>query len=333
MDGKQLLLKHFQVEAERVPFQSKEICYESNGLLYHIIDATDKEQQYLYELHQMAQHMVRQGEKRTAVFLRARNGRFLVTEEERDFVVLVSSRPAPMRAFTGERLARFHLRGQSLLLQVQSASELGSWRASWEQRLEKIEKSANGLLKEQDDPFARLIVESFPYYMGLTENALQYVADTEIDEAPQQWDLGTICHRSFSEKSWLREPAVHQPFNWVFDYAARDIAEWIRSEYWQGALFYRTRFIDFIRQYEQVRPLSPFAWRLIYARLLFPAHYFECIERYFAKGSLHIKKENEEKLKKYLANSREYEEFLAFFYDRAGVSSRRWNMPAIHWLK
>lgn len=333
MDGKRLLSQHFNIQAERASFQSETMCYENKGLLYHIIDVTGKEQQYLYELHQMSQHMLRQGDMRTAIFLRDRNGRFLITEGQREFVVLVSEKPSSMRAFTGGSLAHFHLRGQLLSFQVNSASELGKWRERWEQRLEGLEKSVGQLVREQDDPFARLIVQSFPYYMGITENAIQYTIDTEIDGAPQQWDSGTICHFAFNERTWNREPAIHQPFNWVFDYAARDIAEWIRSEYWQGSLFYRTRFIDFIRQYQQVRPISPFSWRLIYARLLFPVHYFECAESYFVKGSLHVKKENEERLKRYIANSHEYEQFLAFFYERAGLITNQLNIPIINWLQ
>ncbi|HEY9577955.1 MAG TPA: spore coat protein YutH, partial [Pseudobacillus sp.] len=233
MDGKKLLMKHFHIQAERAPFRSEVMCYESNGLLYHIIDVTKEEQQYLYELHQMSKHMIRQGEKRTATFLPDQSGRFLITEENKEFVILISRRPVPMNIFTGRQLARFHSRGQSLLFHINSASELGSWRERWEQRLEKLEKSVSQLMREQDDLFARLIIESFPYYMGMAENALQYAADTEIDESPQQWDSGTICHLSFNEQSWLREPAVHLPFNWVFDHPARDIAEWVRSEYWR----------------------------------------------------------------------------------------------------
>ncbi|KMY55189.1 hypothetical protein AC623_15695 [Bacillus sp. FJAT-27231] len=333
MDGKQILMKHFNIQAERAPFRSEAMCYERDGLLYHIMDVTKKEQQYLYELHQMSRHMVQQGEKRTAVFLPAVNGRFLITEENKDFVVLVSKRPSSIKAVTGRKLAHFHLRGQSLSFQINSASELGKWREKWEQRLEKLEKGVSQLVREQDDPFARLIVESFPYYMGLTENALQYAADTDIDAPPQQWDSGTICHSLFNEQAWLREPAVHLPFNWVFDYPARDIAEWIRSEYWRGSLFYRTRFIDFIRQYEQVRPLSSFSWRLIYARLLFPAHYFDCVENYFSAASFHRRKENEEILKKYTASSHEYEQFLGFFYEQAGLPANQLNMPIISWLR
>ncbi|MFK2826504.1 spore coat protein YutH [Bacillus sp. B190/17] len=332
MDGKQLLMKHFQVKAERVPFDSEAMCYESNGILYLIIDVTKKEQKYLYELHQMSRHMIGQGEKGVATFLPDQSGHFLLTEEKKEFVVLASRRMSPLTTFTGGELAKFHLRGQSLPLRVQHASEFGSWKDKWEQRLENMEKAVGKLVKERNDSFARLIIESFPYYMGLAENAIQYVADTEMDESPGEWDVGVICQMPFRETAWTQEPAIHHPFNWIFDHAARDVAEWIRLRYWQGSLLYRSNLAVFIRQYEQMRPLSPFAWRLIYGRLLFPAHYFDCAESYFSAASFHLKKENEEKLKKYMTYSHEHEKFLAFFYEQAGVPVRQFNLPKIPWL-
>ncbi|KAB7706992.1 spore coat protein YutH [Bacillus aerolatus] len=333
MDGKELLKKHFHIEADRIPYRSEAMCYESNGLLYLIVEVTKKEQQYLNELHQMSQHMIRQGEKRIAAFMPDQSGYFLIVEGKKEFVVLVSKRYSSQPTLTGGKLARFHLRGRSIPVQMTSVNEFGRWKENWEQRLEKLEKAAGQLVKEQDDPFARLVVEAFPYYMGLAENAIQYVADTEMDESPGKWDTGTICQWTFSEKAWLSEPAIRQPFDWVFDHAARDIAEWIRSHYWQGSLFYRSRFTQFLQEYEQVRPLSPFTWRLIYARLLFPVHYFECAENYFSAASLHIKKENEEKLKKYTVHSPEHEQFLAFFYEWAGVPVKKLKIPDVQWLK
>ena len=330
MDGTQLLNKHFHIKAERAGAAAKANCYRSSGLLYFIVDVTKKEQEYLYELHQMSQHMAAQGEKRSAVFLPDQSGRFLVTEEKKDYVILIS-REYPPAALTGRELARFHRRGRSLAFQVSKATELGLWRKKWEERLESLEASVDKLWKEQDDSFARLIIESFSYYMGMAENAIQYVADTEIDEQPSYWDAGTICQKTLSEERWQQEPSVRQPFDWVFDHPARDLAEWIRSRYWKGSLFHQSRLTRFLKEYTQVCPISPFAWRLIFARLLFPVHYFDCVEGYFS-SSLHAKKESEEQLKKLIKRSADYEQFLASFYERSGVPAKTLRLPEIPWL-
>ncbi|MCJ7991147.1 hypothetical protein MUB15_20735 [Priestia sp. OVS21] len=45
-------------------------------------------------------------------------------------------------------------------------------------------------------------LETFPYYLGLTENAIQYLVDTEIDDLPRSVDAATICHHRFGQKTW-----------------------------------------------------------------------------------------------------------------------------------
>ncbi len=44
-------------------------------------------------------------------------------------------------------------------------------------------------------------LETFPYYLGLTENAIQYLVDTEIDDLPRSVDAATICHHRFRAKN------------------------------------------------------------------------------------------------------------------------------------
>ncbi|WP_203363128.1 spore coat putative kinase YutH [Bacillus sp. REN10] len=331
MDGKELLRKHFRITPERMVNGR---YYESEGFLYSIVDVTNMEQEYLVELHQMSQHLMQQGDQKVAVFIPSVSGAFLVTEDKRDVVVLGSSNVRSSSQATGSKLARFHRRGRSFTQEVKAMSQLGRWRARWEQELDQLETSISSVIKKGvDSEFAAMVIDSFPYYMGLAENAIQYVMDTEIDETPGTTDYGTICHHSFHTKLWVNRDFIHHPFDWVYDHPARDVAEWIRSSYWEGTLLYRSNFQQFLHEYQQAEPLSPFSWRLIYARLLFPAHYFDCSRAYFSSRSLHEKKEKEERLKKYMKNTTEYERFLASFYERASIPASRMKIPDITWLK
>lgn len=87
----------------------------------------------------------------------------------------------------------------------------------------------------------------------------------------------------------------------------------------------------FFREYERLTPLSAFAWRLIYARLVFPLHYFECIEGYYSTNKEEERHGREQTLRIILANTRNYEQFLATFYDRLELV-RRFRLPTIKWL-
>ncbi|OZI13007.1 spore coat protein YutH [Bacillaceae bacterium SAS-127] len=331
MDGKALLKEHFRITSDRMVNGR---YYESEGFLYSIVDVTNMEQEYLLELHQMSQHLMSQGDRKVAVFIPSVTGAFLITEDKKDVVVLGSAQVLSRSEAIGKKLARFHRRGRTLTDEMKTTSQLGLWRERWEQEMDRLEKSISGLMeKGVDGKFATMMIDSFPYYMGLAENAIQYIVDTEMDETPGITDYGTICHQSFHAKTWANRNFIHHPFDWVYDHPARDIAEWIRSSYWEGSLLYRSNFEQFLQEYQQQERLSPFSWRLIYARLLFPTHYFDCSRIYFSSQSLQVKKEKEEQLEKYMKNTAEYERFLASFYELAFVPTNRLKIPNVTWLK
>ena len=136
-----------------------------------------------------------------------------------------------------------------------------------------MEKVWNGKLYiEPENEFDVLFIETFPYYMGLAENAIQYLTDTEIDDKPTQVDHGTLCHERFTHSVWKGPYFVKNPFEWVFDHASRDLAEWIRERYFANIQTSQPDIKSFLTDYRSLATLSPFSWRLLYARLLFPLH-------------------------------------------------------------
>ncbi len=63
---------------------------------------------------------------------------------------------------------------------------------------------------------------TFPYFMGLTENAIQYAVDARIDERSSAYEQGTICHRRFTERTWLvpseRGNILKCPTDFIYDH-------------------------------------------------------------------------------------------------------------------
>ena len=56
-------------------------------------------------------------------------------------------------------------------------------------RLDQLEKFwQSQVMNHPSDVFDQLFIESFPYYLGVAENAIQYVVDTEMDDTPQLTD-------------------------------------------------------------------------------------------------------------------------------------------------
>ncbi|GER68213.1 endospore coat-associated protein YutH [Weizmannia acidilactici] len=330
-----ILKKYYGIDAEHSFFDGKLVRYEANGNLYTLVPVTGIPENVLVELYEMSHHLVTNGDRYASAFYPSKEQKFLVTDEEYDYVLLENRyKKAFGNMRTGRKLAKFHLRGRTIPANITETNRMGEWKKYWEQRLEQMEQAWYRTVEEHPDhPFEQMFVESFPYYMGLCENAIQYVVDTELDEQSAENDAGTICHERFSDGVWGRKYIIHHPFDWVFDHAARDIAEWIRWQYLQKQHTYRPDVRAFLRQYESLAPLSPFAWRLVYARLLFPLHYFECVEAYFLSRSEKEQKMHEEKLERILRGTGQYEAFLAEFYELAEVPARKYNIPRIAWLK
>jgi spore coat protein YutH len=308
--------------------------YKQNEGLYLIMAANGLEEQEINEMAKIAEHMQAFGDRQVSKLLTDTEGSPICEWQGNKYCVL-QNRAAriPEGMKTGRKLAKFHLRGRQIPFKVKNLNRVGQWKQLWEKRLDQMEKVWNGkLYSEPENDFDRLFIESFPYYMGLAENAIQYLADTEIDDKPTQVDHGTLCHERFTQSVWRGPYFVKNPFEWVFDHASRDLAEWVRERYFANIQTSQPEIKSFLTDYRSLAVLSPFSWRLLYARLLFPLHYFECIENYYISPSEQTRHQLEDQLRKYLNQSSDHERFLGNFYQLGEAPVKAAKLPVVHWL-
>lgn len=305
-----------------------------NGWLYLISKPGGRGEEDLNELEKIAAHLRNFGDRNVPIFLPTKDGNLIASWEQNKYCVLANRQSEQQKKIQlGRKLAKFHERGRMVPFEIERSSRIGQWKDLWVKRLEQMERVWNGLLfQTPEDEFERMFIESYPYYMGLTENAIQYLVDTEIDDNPLETDAGTVCHERFSRRSWGESYLIKNPFDWVFDHRSRDLAEWARERYFRNIQTYDQELMQFFSDYQSISPLSSFSWRLLYARLLFPLHYFDCIESYYITKSEQDKKALEERLSKILRQSADHERFLAGFYQMSGAPVRRLNLPHLEWL-
>jgi spore coat protein YutH len=308
-----------------------------NGWLYLISNPAGKGEEDITELEKIAEHLRNYGDQFVPIFLPSKDGELITTWEQKKYCVLANRQIEEQKKIKlGRNLAKFHERGRRVPFQIERSSRIGQWKSLWEKRLEQMEKVWNGLLfQTPEDEFEKMFVDSFPYYLGLTENAIQYLVDTELDDEPKETDSGTVCHERFTIKTWGNPQdnyMIKNPFDWVFDHRSRDLAEWTRERYFRNFQTYDVDLKRFFEEYQSIAPLSSFSWRLLYSRLIFPLHYFECIENYYITRSEQDKKVLEDQLSKILRQSSEYERFLAGFLQLAGAPIKRLNLPQLEWL-
>lgn len=298
-----------------------------------IVPVSSFEDEELYELYYMSQFLQEKGDPHVAAFLLTKDNGLYFEEKSVRYSICRSNLSQKRAASSpGRELARFHQKARAFPYSITKVNRIGQWKHLWEKRLDQLEGFWRGKVQAHPlDPFEKLFIESFPYYLGLAENAIQYLVDTELDDHPQPIDAATISHNRFSAGLWQGEHPMKMPTDWIFDHCSRDIAEHLRHEFHHRQAEMREEGFRFLEEYDRTTPLSSFSWRLLYSRLLFPLHYFECIEEYYLSNEAG-KKEAETRLKKMLKDSNKYEEFLSAYSSMLSIRTRKINLPAISWL-
>lgn len=331
---KEALFQNYNLKIDRtINFLDFEGFYSRN-ILYCIVPITNWEQEEILELKQMSEFLIQSGDIRVASILPTTNGQFISSINDHNVIIIRC--PVFTRRTSesiGRELARFHKKGRSFPYKVMKMNRIGQWKYLWEKRLDQMEMFWKEKVRQHpENSFEKVFVEAFPYYIGLTENAIQYLVDTELDEYPTPIDSATICHHRFTEMSWNANYFIKIPTDWVYDHYTRDIAEFIRDQHTLGERSINNQMSTFLNDYERVSPLSPFSWRLLYARLLFPLHFFECIEGYYLAPTEEKMKREEQRLQAIVKHSGDYERFLATFFNSLGIEQRNINLPHINWL-
>jgi spore coat protein YutH len=330
----EIIFQNYGIKVEQEESGIRYPSFRSGGMLYSIIPLETIDSEELAERQKMSLHLINQGDRYVSEFVLANHGSYISEAEGQGFLLLVNQQLEKPRSYKiGRKLAKFHHRGRSMMEPMKICSRIGQWKGLWEARVDQLEKVWNQKLQATPiNTFEKLFLDTFPYYMALGENAIQYLVDTELDGTPEAADGGTVCYERFTTHTWSGNHCIKNPFDWVFDHRSRDLAEWIRKHYFEHIYTHQPGIAEFMNDYQTYQPLTSFSARLLYARLLFPIHYFEAAEEYFSQAKEARQLELEEQVTTYIQASSQYEEWLSRFYDIAQIPAKRWQLPTLGWL-
>lgn len=181
-----------------------------------------------------------------------------------------------------------------------------NWNKLWEEKVDYLEYQVSELATSY-----KIIKNSFSYYVGLAENAIEYFnllnpinAETVISRRRIKYPTYTIDY--------------FNPVNVVIDYRARDLAGYLKAKFFANEDV--DKEIDWLID---KKILSPLEYNLIYCRLLYPSYYFDEMQRVFEMHG------NEDIILKYIERVSEYEKFLIRVYNKFSKHS---SMIKIDWL-
>ncbi|GAA0428693.1 spore coat-associated protein CotNH [Lentibacillus halophilus] len=324
---KDFLAMHYDIHAyEKIVVDGSEGLMDDN-YVYFIISGNQREMIHM-EQSALASYLYENDWHYMTIPVPNNQGGWMTAQDNHGYMVLRAEKPSGnIRGdqSDGTRLAMFHALGSTYDYEPQLISSYGQWKDLWIHKLTAFEEQINEKARDHPSAYYRDVMDIIPYVSGISENAIQYMEESEHETRFHDVDQGTIAFRrwygSFNRHYvWMTEL--------VYDHPARDLAEYIRRQLLQteDPMHHIRTFLD---DYQQVRPLSVFSWRLLYARLLFPVHFFDVIERGLTNTTSEY---SDPAIQDLIRRQPIYERRLRTFFDHAGVSRKEWAIPVLHWL-
>ena len=175
------------------------------------------------------------------------------------------------------------------------------WGKLWSIKIDYLEYQLSHLTNSYP-----LLNDSINYYIGLSENAISYFNMLDLSNVNL-----FISHRRINNDN------IFNPMELVIDYKARDIAEYIKTNFFNGMSIIN------IKNYLKKLDLEDIDYILIYVRLLYPSYYFDLYEKI-------INDKMDEKLINKITNLvNSYEELL---YEIYSLFKRKVNIIGIDWI-
>lgn len=172
-----------------------------------------------------------------------------------------------------------------------------NWGELWSKKIDFFEYQIHELGKNK-----KIILNSFSYYIGLAENAIEYVNNTNKKFQITTEESISLSHKRIEFPNLAKN--YFNPLQFIFDLQVRDIAEYIKSAFFKSQDDAWIELKAFINRKKR----SAYEYQMFFARILYPSYYFDVYENVMNN------KEKEESLLKYIEKVNDYEIFLKNVY-------------------
>lgn len=155
----------------------------------------------------------------------------------------------------------------------------------------------------------------FHYFIGIAENALLYLKETEIESKKEFSDNLVVSHVRITVYDDLYD--YYDLTNVIIDHPSRDISEYIKS-----AFVNKVWDLDILKGYLEKNKFSDYGVRTLLARIMFPSFFFDYLENLI---------NNDEKLDLLYIETRA-EEFKKFIREVCIFLSEKYKISTIPWI-
>ena len=181
-----------------------------------------------------------------------------------------------------------------------------NWYYLWINKIDNIEYERKHLINKY-----KVIYNSLPYYIGLTENAICYLKYNNIENN----NIG-VCHNRVNCNDNLID--FYNPINLIIDYKVRDLAEYYKSIFFNKNIDIK----NIINSFKTIK-MNYNDYIYFYIRMLYPSYYFDIYDA-IINGFL-----KEEKILDIIKEQENYEYLL---YEIYLVIKSHYNIVGIEWI-
>lgn len=324
---KDLLATYYDIHMEeKVVLDQRNGC-KSGQYIYFIMSADNKEAIHM-EQAALAYYLAENNYAGTAIPIPTIHGDWVANVEGKRYLVLqVTEWRGQNTAAEGKQLADFHQLGSLYRYEPQEISSYGQWKQLWINKMTVYENTIAQDAEKNPSDYYRLVMDIFPYIIGISENAIQYAQETEQEYRFDDADRGTIAFKRYRGSM---AKSVIWTDDLVYDHPTRDLAEHIRDKLLQDDGHHVREVTAFLEDYQSVRPLSIFSWRLLYARLIYPIHLYDALER----GLFHQDEDHQhyQEMTQLLTKQVMYEQRLGEFFANVALDHEALQIPVLHWV-
>lgn len=319
------LISEYAIDVKKKTILYDKEAYLDESYVYFIIPLHSKEMIYM-EQAALSYYLYENNYFHIAYPIPTIQGNWFISDGKEKYMVLKVAQ-TNHHNFTshGYQLAELHRLGSIYKYEPQKISSYGKWKQLWIDKLTMFESYIHQEAKKHPHAYYQYVMDILPYIIGISENAIQYIAESEIDTRFHDADQGTITFQRYQGN-------LNAPIIWasdlVYDHPTRDLAEYIRFKYLLNGDGDKEEIIIFMEDYQKGKTLSIFSWRQLYARLIFPIHLFDCLEKGLSGGI----NESFSELKELVMKQPFYEEKLRELFHLFQVDYKRLEIPMLQWL-
>lgn len=236
--------------------------------------------------------------------LNVRNSNEIILNKNRDVITHYENRPyILLKKYNGEskEITLDKIINYNCLINLENSV---NWKDLWKDKLDYYEMQ----LQENGIKYS-LLKESFNYYLGLSEIALNLLNFIDYKKVNSY-----IAHKRLKDNDDLLNP-----LNMIIDNRMRDIAEYIKIKYIYNKISIN-QIVNFIENNRFTRD----EMILFFSRLIYPSYYFDVYEK------IYTGLEPEKAINKIIKKNVYYETFLQDIYN---FLKYKYNIPQIEFFE